>query len=59
MITPAEYYNLPYSSQPEGYLVLTEEDATKVTLDELESIMNNEDYTKRSRFIAALEILGR
>ena len=59
MITPTEYYNLPYSSQPEGYLVLTEEEATKVTLDELESVMNNEDYTKRSRFIAALEILRR
>ena len=59
MITPTEYYNLPYSSQPEGDLVLTEEDATKVTLNELESVMANEDYTKRSRFIAALEILRR
>lgn len=59
MITPEEYWNLPYSSMPEGYLAITEEQASLLTLDNLSEIMESENYTKRSRFIAALEILGR
>lgn len=59
MVSVEEYYQLPYSSQPEGWLELSEEELQVLPINELSDIMENEKYTKRTRFIAALNILSK
>ncbi len=59
MVSVEEYYHLPYSSQPEGWLELSEEELQVLSINELSDIMESEEYTKRTRFIAALKILSK
>ncbi len=59
MVSVEEYYQLPYSSQPEGWLELSEEELQVLSIYELSNIMESEEYTKRTKFIAALNILSK
>ncbi len=59
MVSVEEYYQLPYSSQPEGWLELSEEELQALPINELSDIMESEEYTKRTRFISALKILSK
>lgn len=46
------YYNLPYSSKPEGSIHLETEELVRFSMTELHDMMNSEEYTKKTRFYA-------
>lgn len=59
MVTVEEYYQLPYSIHPQGWIELTSTELEALSTKELTALLEKEEYTKRTRFEAALTILVR